>query len=39
MSECPSAPFLVAKFVIEGDGEGMKPVQPVLTIPPRLSDS
>jgi hypothetical protein len=39
MSERPTLCFSVAKFAIEGDGEGMKCTQPVYSIPPCLSGS
>ena len=39
MSECSTLPFSVAKFAIEGHGEGMTSTQLVQPIPPRLSVS
>jgi hypothetical protein len=39
MSESPRLPFSVAKFVIEGDGEGTRCTQPVQPVPPHLSIS
>jgi hypothetical protein len=39
MSEHPILPFSVARFTIEGDGEGTRCTQPVHSSPPRLSHS
>ena len=39
MSECPTIPFSVAKFAIEGDREGTQHTQAVHSVPPRLSGS